>query len=256
MPIARHQAMLIYYAHVPKCAGTAIEEYLQQRFGDLAFMDRRHFKRPYEPVWTATSPQHVSLKALSRLFPADFFDHSFTVVRHPVARIVSAYHFHRDVEGTVPTTVGLSEWLSALPEELEERPFAHDNHLRPMVEMVPDEAKVFHLEHGIDAIVPWLDAICGSEDGPRSIKQVNPGKAKKWRNGRRLDPEIPTETDRRVIAEVYAEDFKRFGYSLESDRPVHAGAATRARSYRPKGRSGVAGAMGRLQSRLTRLLRT
>jgi len=93
-----------------------IEKYLEQRFGALAFVDSRRFKRPYAPEWTATSPQHVTVETLGRLFPPDFFDHSFEVVRHPVARIVSAYHFARDVEATIPTTVGLSEWLSALPE--------------------------------------------------------------------------------------------------------------------------------------------
>ena len=104
--------------------------------------------------------------------------------------------------------------------------------------------------------VPRPCFTCWSEDGPRSLQEINPGKPKKTRNGRRLDPEVPTETDRRMIAEVYAEDFKRFGYSLETSMPLHADASAAPRPVKPRRRSGMANTLGRLQSRLTRLLRT
>jgi hypothetical protein len=36
---------LYYFAHVPKCAGTAVEDYLGRRFGgrNLALLDPRHY---------------------------------------------------------------------------------------------------------------------------------------------------------------------------------------------------------------------
>lgn len=246
MPIARHDGTLIYYAHVPKCAGSSVEAYLEQRFGALAFVDHRYARQQAGRRWTATSPQHVDVAALSRLFPGNFFDHSFAVVRHPVARIVSAYRFQRDIERTIPQHIGFSDWLSGLPDDLEERPFVHDNHVRPMVSLVPDSATIFHLEHGLEALVPWLDEVCGRSNGPRTIPHVNEARNQKSRAVE------PTDTDRALIADIYAADFERFGYRLESRLPAPSG--SNAPGGRKDARAG--GRFGRLQAGLSRLLRS
>ena len=254
MPIARCGEKLIFFAHVPKCAGSAVEGYLKDRFGDLALLDKRHIFET-EPSWTATSPQHLDNAALDRLFPPRFFDHTFAVVRHPVARLVSAFHFQRDVETTIDPSTPLSAWIADLPRVLTEHPYAHDNHLRPMAEMVPADATIFHLEDGLDAIVPWIDDVCGSDDGPRTIRAHKPGKVKAQGEGQPLKPEVPTEDDRAMIAEIYAEDFRRFGYAPTSDLPVRPAAKPKARAARPRPRRLSASALRRLQSHVARLLR-
>lgn len=214
MPIARlHDGRLLLFAHVPKCAGSAVESYLATRFGPLAFVDTAHLSQPVGRRWSATSPQHADMVSLRRLFPAGFLDLSFAVVRHPVARLVSAYHFQRGVEESVPEGVNFSEWLLDLPERLAETPFALDNHIKPMVEMVPENAAIFHLEHGIDAIVPWLDDVTGRRDGPRAMRQVNE------RHGTGPKP-VPSARDRTLIAKIYAADFARFGYDSDGTAPA------------------------------------
>ena len=65
MPFFRLRQQLIYFAHVPKCAGTSVEAYLQRRFGALAFRDQFHYRDP-GPRWTVTSPQHVTAADLER----------------------------------------------------------------------------------------------------------------------------------------------------------------------------------------------
>ena len=69
MPVLQISGKLIYFAHVPKCAGTAIELYLQRRFGSLGFRDGGYFMAPAEQHWTKSSPQHIDLDALERLLP-------------------------------------------------------------------------------------------------------------------------------------------------------------------------------------------
>lgn len=216
MPIIRAGSQLLYYAHVPKCGGSSIESYLAQRFGEIAFVDTRHTSQAPHKRWSRTSPQHIDLATLNRLFPESFFDHAFTVVRHPVGRLISAYHFQLEIEQSTPANVSFSFWLEGLASGLEEDPFLYDNHTRPMAELVPEGAQVFHLEHGIDAMVPWLDEALGNSDGPRAIGRVNERKSRK---SQKVEPS-PTDLD--LIAELYAADFDRFGYALDQKAPLAA----------------------------------
>lgn len=214
MPIVRAGPQLIYYAHVPKCGGSAVETYLAERFGAVAFVDARHHFVPPERRWSRTSPQHVHLEVLDRLFPKGFFDHSFTVVRHPVARIVSAYHFQLEIEQAPSANIGFSYWLEMLTETMAEDPFVYDNHTRPMVDLVPEGAEVFHLEHGLDALVPWFDRLTGAKAGPRAVRKVN--ERKRRGGGTKVQP---GKADLDLIGRIYAADFERFGYEIGSKAP-------------------------------------
>lgn len=251
MPIARlPSGALLFYAHVPKCAGSSVERYLAERFGPLAFVDTGHMSHPMTQRWTRTSPQHVDRDSLARLFPQDFFAASFAVVRHPVSRLISAYHFQREVEDATPEGASFSDWLTDLPDRLTEEPFAFDNHVRLMDGMVPEGAEIFHLEHGLDALVPWIDGVVGDEAGPRAVPKVNekaPGGAKA----------VPTEADLARIAEIYAVDFARFGYRPEDKKPLAAPPAVdeRLRRAAEAERRRDASPAGRLRRRLARLAR-
>ncbi len=214
MPIVRAGPLLVYFAHVPKCGGSSIEAYLDARFGRVALIDIRHSVQKRDERWNRSSPQHMDVDVQRRMFPNGFFDHSFTVVRHPVARLISAYHFQSEIERLPLARAGFSEWLDALPEMMEEDPFVFDNHTRPMVELVPEDAKVFHLEHGLDALVPWFDRLTGSKEGPRAVRAVN---ERKGRGG--TTKVTPTPTDLETIARVYGADFARFGYTIGDKAP-------------------------------------
>jgi hypothetical protein len=219
MPFFKAGGKLVYYAHVPKCGGSAVETYLADRFGLVAFHDKTHTQRPKAQQWSRTSPQHIDAETLATLIPPGFFDACFTIVRHPVARIVSAYHFQRDVERLVSARVVFSEWLEDLADARAENPFAFDNHVRPMSDIVPEGAEVFHLEHGLDRLVLWLDALTGTRGGQRAIPHVN--KHGEYRAGAG-EKVVPTATDIAVIARIFAEDFRRFGYQPDRKAPLAA----------------------------------
>lgn len=216
MPIFKAGQKLVYYAHVPKCAGSSLEDYVHARFGEMAFLDGSYMSRPASERWSKTSPQHIDVKSLSYFINPDFFDHIFTIIRHPVARIVSAYHFQLEVERMVPDGTGFGEWLLDIQERLAEEPFLFDNHVIPMSRIVPEGAEVFYLEHGLDALIPYFDALANNADGQRAIGRSNE------RQGNKGNRVVPTDKDLELIAQLYAEDFQRFGYSIENQEPTVA----------------------------------
>jgi len=219
MPLLKADDKLVYYAHVPKCGGMSVGRYLTKRFGALAFHDSRQMRHDSASRWSRTSPQHIDRESLARLFPAGFFDAVFTIVRHPVSRIVSAYHFQLEVEQSIPASMEFSDWLADMEERLKEDPFAFDNHIRPMSDIVPEPAVVFHVEHGLDALVPWFDVLTGTRAGPRALPRVNAHGAY---SGGKTGKAVPGDSDLARIARLYAVDFDRFGYEIGSLAPAAA----------------------------------
>lgn len=211
MPLARVNGEILYFAHVPRAAGTSIEQYLVQRFGPLAFLDPAHLAVPEAERWTRTSPQHVTAAALSRLVPDSWIRHRFAVVRHPEDRIVSVFRFQRDIEGTLAQGISLENWLWSLRASAPHDRL--DNHARPADELVPEGATIFRLEDGTDALVSWLDGIEGAERGPRHIAAENAYRQRLWHTHRVPGPApAVTRTARVLILELFWKDFQRFGY--------------------------------------------
>ena len=207
---------MVYYAHVPKCAGSAIARYLKERFGPLGFYDVSfHKKRARNTAWSATSPQHVDVETLQSLIPLSFFKAMFAVVRHPVSRSLSAFHFQREVEGRIPADLAFSDWLQEL-ETVGFARFDYDNHILPMSLLVPEGASIFHLEYGLDPLIVWLDQLTGNQAGPRVILPQN---ARGALVAVQSDKVTPTAKDIARISRIYAADFARFGYHPDQAMP-------------------------------------
>lgn len=241
MPFFRAGERVVYFVHVPKCGGTSVEEYLQSRFGPVAFLNNRFMDLPEAARWSRTSPQHIDRETLAQLFPDGFFDAAFAVVRHPVARILSTYHFQVAVEKRVPPGLAFADWLRQQVAARERDPFLIDNHFRPQMDFLPEGCAIFHLEHGLDALVPFLDALAGSEDGARFIGHVNRREAGRSREA------VPRAEDLALIAEIYAADFAGLGYLPDQKLPARPkpvlaadflarNARARARAARPLNR--------------------
>ncbi len=215
MPISQlPDGRLLYFAHAPKCGGSAVEDYLAQRFGPLAFFDWSHLKRAPSERATISSPQHLTAADIARLFPSGFFTASFSVVRHPVTRMVSEYAYDSKITDRAEAEdvrADFAAWLDEALAEAGRDPGARDNHLRPQSDFVPRDAQVFPFECGLAPIIPWLDSVAGGESGPRNMTVHNPGP-------------VPAETrvaslvgprQRALIARTFAVDFDRFGYDPE-----------------------------------------
>lgn len=247
MPIARIGSDLVYYAHVPKCAGSSVEDYMRDRFGPLAFLDRAYLSLAERERWSKSSPQHIDWGAATRLFPDGFFTASFAVVRHPVSRAVSAYQFQQS-EGTVPAGQGLSAWLTAALAAEAPNPYFADGHVRPQVDFLPPDAHIFHLEHGLDALIPYFDALAGDRAGPRLMGHTNSHTSAR--------PKIvPTPEDIEVIAKHYAADFERLGYRVDIPDPLTPAPVLDADLKAEIAKARAAGPVVRMGRKLRRKLR-
>jgi Sulfotransferase family len=215
MPIFRAAAKTILFAHVPKCGGTAIESFLKQHFGPLAFLDTKFGGLAADLRWTASSPQHVDAATLARLFPEGFFDLSFAVVRHPAARLRSVFLFQRDIEEHIAADLAFSSWLADLEARRDQAPSLYDNHVRPMSDLVPSDARIFRLEDGLDAVASWLARRLPDQDITPRIPHKNSHYARLKATGKANRPLHLSAADHALIARIYAQDFERFGYGTD-----------------------------------------
>lgn len=227
MALAHVAGQLVQFAHVPRSGGSAIENYLMARFGPVGFLDRRYLKLPMAERWSNSSPQHLPAEAFDRLIPRSWIAHRFALVRHPEDRLVSVFRYQRDVEQMLPHETEFEAWVEGLPTRLRDTPNDLDNHPRPATGLVPEDATVFRLEDGMEPVVAWLDGIEGVKRGPRAIQSFN-SYAARMEGAKRAPGLAPTVTAdvRRVIAEVYAADFARFGYVPRDSDPDNAATAS------------------------------
>ncbi|MCF6303761.1 MAG: sulfotransferase family protein [Rhodobacteraceae bacterium] len=212
MPLCRIGTKLIYFCHIPKCGGTAVGKYLENRFRPLAFLDPQFYSIDAEYRWTKSSPQHIPDQELSRLFPAGFFDASFAMVRHPVDRLASVYLYQHLLEKRITKGIKFENWLESLADQKSANPYIYDNHIRPMIDFVPKNAKIFRLENGMAAVVDWLDHQAGDASGPRQIPPANV-LANRLAHAKQAKIEFTVSpTARELIVDIYKVDFERFGY--------------------------------------------
>jgi Sulfotransferase family len=212
MPLFRINSDLHYFAHVPKCGGMAVDTYLMMRFGTIGFRDPNRFNLPPEQRWSRTSPVHMPVTTLRDMIPPEWLKSSFAVVRHPVRRLVSAFCFARDFHRYLPLSTDFNTWFHNVAPRVLADPFLLGGHFAPMVSFVPEGARIFRLEDGLDPIIPHLDKLAGDCGGPRHIAASNVGQ---WR-GSEAAP-VPSAETLALINRLYAGDFERFGYAPVAD---------------------------------------
>lgn len=214
MPIVRLQnGKILYFSHIPKAAGTAVEDYLAERFDTLGFLDRAFGRRSVLEGWTIGPPQHLPEAIREKLLPDRLFDGLFATVRHPALRLRSAFLFARDYENSLPRNLTFYQWLEDLPRILDMDPGTLKGHLRPMSQMVPEHATVFRIEEGLAPLVKWLDQQAGNSDGPRTIPIKN--RLSEISNSKQKSTSTFSWTPKMLnkISKIYAEDYVRFGYT-------------------------------------------
>ncbi len=212
MPLVRINTELHFFAHVPKCAGASVEAYLRNRFGEIAFQNSSFLKVPEAQRWTKSSPQHVDAKSLELLIPPSWIASSFSVVRHPVSRLRSAFDYQRTGEKTLDEKADINAWIEAWANTRDAKPFQFDNHPRPAHELIPKGAKIFRMEDGLDGLVDHLDTLEGTSRGARAIGHENQSRSGSAYLG---EQSALTSETLRLIGQIYKKDFAQFGYVCE-----------------------------------------
>lgn len=188
MPLCLMNEKMLLFVHIPKCGGSTIETYLQQK-GKLGF------KLKGRKGWCKTVPQHVHAEIYEPLFPDGFVDETFTVFRHPVERILSEYRYRVD---NMAETQPFSDWLEQNLAIYANDPYALDNHLRPQVEFLCDGIKIFRFEDGLDTVMSYIDEQSGSDPIEQPI----------WEKKSSAQKPVPSEADLDKITAFYAEDLR------------------------------------------------
>lgn len=216
MPIIKIRDKLVYFAHIPKCGGTSIEDYLEKKFGTVFFLDRNYPRYlENERDWNNTSPQHIDKKSLLRLIPSHLISRSFAVVRHPVSRISSVFKFQRDVQNRIPIDMSFSTWIASIERDHNSGGCRYDNHTLPATSLLIPGTTIFHFENGLSSVKQWLDRL----DPYNEVIEEMPWKNKyedllKSSQKRTPSELVMEETDFETIARIYQSDFNTLGYNI------------------------------------------
>ncbi len=197
MPIVDANGKRILFVHAPKTGGTTIEHYLQS-IGQLSLREGGR-----QPWGLPCSPQHLHAEAINRFFPGLVFDWAFTVVRHPVDRILSEYKYQTRKGKWHYKIWPFSAWLRYVLTRAKLNAYYRDNHFRPQHEFEGFSAEVFRFEDGLNRCVDSINQKLGIVKPNNLI----------WENRSRSIELVLSNSDIKIIQEFYRTDFKRYGYS-------------------------------------------
>ncbi len=210
MPILYKNNTIGYFAHIPKCAGSSVEHYCNKIGIKLAFIDRSFVTSPASQPWNISSPQHIDGYSLSRLFPSDFFEFGFAVVRDPVKRFLSAFKhqlFLKQISANCNASIFVKEELSQISEKIGK----YDNHFLPQTNfLIPGMSyEIFKLENGLEHLKHFIDLKLLGNKTNESILHYNSDRSKGIIKPTQLN--LDSEA-MEIIREVYSDDFSRLKY--------------------------------------------
>jgi hypothetical protein len=195
VPLFRFDKGNILFVHVPKTGGTSIELHLKQYAPRALFSTKLKDSKRSFPC----SAQHFHGALLEELVPKDFVTHSFMVVRHPLARLLSEYRYRLEL-GTI--SLSLDEWWVRNRLLYSRNQYHLDNHLRPQHEFEVPGVQVFKYEDGLEKVAREIS---------RAVGVKFPAKLKRHKRSKGKEIE-PSARVIRSVESFYAEDFARYGY--------------------------------------------
>lgn len=208
MPILSNNNLICHFAHIPKCAGSSIEHYCENHNIKLAFLDRT-FDETSES-WNISSPQHIDGYSLSRLFPNEFFDLGFAIVRDPISRFLSAFK-HQIFQKKIPAGMHVSYFIEKDLTILVNQIGKFDNHFLPQSKfLIPGMSyQIFKLENGLEKVKHYIDTNILNSKSTEKILHYNADRSKKIVTTEQLeiDPKAM-----KIIREVYKEDYALLKY--------------------------------------------
>ena len=211
MPIARVNGKILHFVHAPKTGGSSVTSYLRS-VGHVAL----HSRQPVN--WARVTPQHMDIESAEALLPDGFVDARFTILRDPLARMVSEFryrytrlldagHSAKPYQSGDPVTVELDwgqtfcgtfeTWVDKVFQLYQHDNSTCDNHIRPQADFVSPDAKVFLFEDGLDKVFDWIDRFAG----------INRAHVELDRNASKRLPFEVSEAVQQRIRQFYERDY-------------------------------------------------
>jgi hypothetical protein len=220
--IINHRYRFIFI-HVPKTAGSSVTNWLSRfnNWNDIELGGTR-YGEAIQPVYGERFKlyKHSTARQIRDVVGDDLWRSyfKFAVVRHPLARLASAYRFYR--QWPHPSVAEVRE-MTDINEFVHSEFFAKDHQARPGVALQKPAATVpqsVFIDPGDDSP---LDMVCHFErlqaDLERVARQLGllatPLPHLNSSNSQDLFYDAYTPESRRYALAIYAEDMERFGYS-------------------------------------------
>ena len=199
--------MRILYIRMPKCGSSSIVDYVSSHFKNIEITGGAN-----EGYWHSSNKGYINFNSNRPIYKSldlNKFDFSFSSIRNPWARVVSAYHKGgwngESQRAEYPTFISC---VNAIREDSISCP-ASKWHVTPLCRhLVRDgELIVNHLIR-IENIQEDFDKICDKIGIPhQQLPHKNKSKHKHY-------TEYYDDETRQIVAEKYARDIEYFGYEF------------------------------------------
>lgn len=196
MPISRSKKAV--FVHIPKTAGTTIEKVMGMQNIESLYSTCKNEK--YK-----VCPQHLYASEILELAPVTKQYYWFTVVRHPLDRLVSEYHYIQNTNCMASkfASLNFNDFVNCLNMPISDRMFLFDRHLEPQVNFIKDaeNIEVFKFEQ-IDTCFKQLQYKFHIPFFTHERKKRN----------MKTSESYYTAAIEEKVKDFYKEDFKAFNY--------------------------------------------
>ncbi len=210
MTIFKVHSNFIYFSHIPKCAGSSIEDYFST-FPEcsISFLDREFYSSSLNN-WSKSSPQHILGNVVERLFDNTFFTDYLGIIREPIDRFKSTFNYQKywlkNIEEEMDSNFFISE---ILPSNYQKQGWC-DNHFQTQISfLIPNRKyKLFLMnQEGIRKAKKYIDQNIFANDREKEIPRNN--MAKDLYSNKVEDIELNSKSIE-VIKKLYSLDFDLF----------------------------------------------
>ena len=190
--------------HIPKTGGTALNHFFKlmgfaEHFGTENHSIRSTMRCP---------PQHYHYDILDQILNISSFDFCFAVVRNPIERCWSDYHWAKKNTALSETNLLFDDWVQLVLEKYKENPFYLANHIRPQSDFVgPYIKKIFKFEDGLESALEQIFKSLGYESNNKlEIPKINVSEYS--------SDLICSSKTISLVQEFYFNDYINFNYKL------------------------------------------
>ncbi len=210
MTIFKVHSNFIYFSHIPKCAGSSIEDYFST-FPEcsISFLDREFYSSSLNN-WSKSSPQHILGNDVERLFDNTFFTDYLGIIREPIDRFKSTFNYQKywlkNIEEEMDSNFFISE---ILPSNYQKQGWC-DNHFQTQISfLIPNRKyKLFLMnQEGIRKAKKYIDQNIFANDREKEIPRNN--MAKDLYSNKVEEIELNSKSIE-VIKKLYSLDFDLF----------------------------------------------
>lgn len=196
MPLYSIENKYICFIHIPKCAGSYIENLLEKKLGTPLLYSK------FQPEVLLTVPQHLTYREICSLnFQENDFAYQFCIVRDPYERIESEFFYQKRVYKIKYNKINFSKWLIKSLKEAVKNPHYMKSHFRPQTDFLGENTNFFKLESDLQKSLEELSNICGGLDF--SDEKVNASSREQL---------VWSKRALQVFNSFYTADFENLGY--------------------------------------------